>query len=167
MEPVDHATFRTVMGHLPTGVVALSGVSGPAARPEGLVVGTFQSLSLDPPMVTFSVGRSSTSWPKLRRLERLCASVLAVGQETVCRALSTRGPDKFALVPWTLSELGTPRVDGAHAWIECEIEYELREGDHVIVIAHVARMEAGAGEPLVFYRGELGGYRAALPDRVA
>lgn len=162
MEHIDTGTFGAVMGRLPTGVVAVSGMSGPTARPDGLVVGVFQSLSLEPPMVTFSAGCSSTSWPRLRRLERLCASVLAVGQEGVSHALSSRRPDKFASVPWTLSGLGTPHIEGAHVWIDCEIEYELREGDHMIVIAHAVHVEAGDGEPLVLYRGELGGYRGAL-----
>ncbi|WP_410942819.1 flavin reductase family protein [Pseudonocardia phyllosphaerae] len=161
MQPVDHATFRTVLGHLPTGVVALSALPLATRPPVGLVVGTFQSLSLDPPMVTFSVDRSSTSWPKLRGAGRLCANILATGQVAVCKELSTRQPDKFASILWSPSEHGTPRIHGAHAWIDCTIRHELDGGDHVIVLADVLHLEAGDGEPLVFHRGELGGYRAS------
>ncbi|GAA4692263.1 hypothetical protein GCM10023215_31700 [Pseudonocardia yuanmonensis] len=82
------------MGTLPAGLVALAGLPDPAAGPHGLVVGTFQSLSLAPALVTFSVARTSTSRPGVRRAGRLCASVLAEGQEHVRRALSRRQPDK-------------------------------------------------------------------------
>ncbi|MBC3190389.1 flavin reductase family protein [Pseudonocardia sp. C8] len=156
---IDQATFRTVMGHLPTGVVAIAGISALAPHPQGLVVGTFQSLSLTPPMVAFSVDRSSSSWPKVRTAGRLGASVLAAGQEPVCQALSRKQPNKFADVAWHLSEYRTPRIAGAHAWIDCAITHELDGGDHVIVLAEVLHMEAGEGDPLVFHRGRLGSYR--------
>lgn len=155
----DQVHFRAVMGHLPTGVVALSAIAPAAARPCGLVVGTFQSLSLEPPLVTFSVARTSTSWPKVRAAGRLCASVLAAGQESVCGALSSKQPDKFRDIDWSLSEAGTPQIAGALAWIDCDIRQELDGGDHVIVIARVVRMDSGWGDPLVFHKGRLGGYR--------
>ncbi|MEU1513217.1 flavin reductase family protein [Streptomyces sp. NPDC005811] len=156
---IDQAHFRNVMGHLPTGVVALAGLAQGAPHPHGLVVGTFQSLSLEPPLVTFSVARSSISWPKLRAAGRVCASVLAAGQEPVCRALSSKEPDKFAEVAWELSDVGTPRIAGAHAWIDCDLTQEFDGGDHVIVVARVLRMDIGLGDPLVFHKGRLGGHR--------
>ncbi|MGQ4614469.1 flavin reductase [Nocardia sp. R7R-8] len=159
LSAIDQSHFRSVMGHLPTGVVALSGITPTAEYPCGLVVGTFQSLSLDPPLVSFSVADTSTSWPKVRAAGRLCASVLAAGQESVCRALSSKQPNKFADIEWSLSEAGAPRIAGAHAWIDCEVTHELDGGDHVIVIARVLQLEAGWGEPLVFHKGRLGGYR--------
>lgn len=60
----------------------------------------------------------------------------------------------------SLSEAGSPRIAGAHAWIDCEVTHELDGGDHVIVIARVLQMDAaGDSEPLVFHKGRLGGYR--------
>jgi flavin reductase (DIM6/NTAB) family NADH-FMN oxidoreductase RutF len=159
LSTIDQAQYRSVMGHLPTGVVALSGIAAGAEYPCGLVVGTFQSLSLDPPLVSFSVAHTSTSWPKVRAAGRLCASVLAAGQEPVCRALSGTQPNKFADLDWSLSEAGSPRITGAHAFIDCDITHELDGGDHVIVIARVLQMETGHGEPLVFHKGRLGGIR--------
>ncbi|RNG38345.1 flavin reductase family protein [Streptomyces botrytidirepellens] len=157
---IDQAHFRDVMGHLPTGVVALCGLTPTATHPHGLVVGTFQSLSLEPPLVTFSVAHTSTTWPKLRTARRVCASVLAAGQEDVCRALSSKQPNKFADIDWALSDLGTPRIAGAHAWIECDLTQELEGGDHVIVVARVVRMATGWGDPLIFHKGRLGGFGA-------
>ncbi len=156
---VEPRHYPDVMGHLPTSVVVIAG-RDERGHPAGLVVGTFQSLSLNPPLVTFSVATTSSSWPRIRPAGRLSASVLGSGQNDLCRALSTKREDKFASVDWHESVDGTPRISGAHAWIDCTTVHELEGGDHVIVIAEVRHMEAGQGEPLVFHRGNLGGYRA-------
>ncbi|MFC4562401.1 flavin reductase family protein [Nocardiopsis mangrovi] len=148
------------MGHLPTGVAVVAGREPGTGHPAGLVVGTLQSLSLDPPLVSFSVATTSRSWPKIRRAGYFSASVLADGQNDVCRALSSRRDDKFAAVDWHESADGTPQIAGAHAWIDCKTVQELAGGDHFIVIAEVRRLEAGGGEPMVVHRGRLGGYRA-------
>ncbi|MBL1113075.1 flavin reductase family protein [Streptomyces sp. 110] len=156
---IDQLDFRHVMSHLPTGVVAVTGVEPASAQPVGLIVGTFASLSLEPPLVAFSIARTSGSWPKVRLGGRFSASVLAEGQDAVCRSLSRKSGDKFADVPWHPSPDGAPRVNGAVAWIDCEPEQELDGGDHLIVIARVLRMSTGPGEPLVFHKGRLGSYR--------
>ncbi|MGW8379814.1 flavin reductase family protein [Streptomyces sp. ODS28] len=157
---IDPSDFRHVMSHLPTGVVAVAGAEAATGAPAGMIVGTFQSLSLDPPLVAFSVARTSGSWPRIRTGAGFSASVLAEGQDHVCRALSRKSGDKFAGVEWHGSPEGAPRIAGAVAWIDCGWEHELDGGDHVIVIARVRRMAAGPGEPLVFHKGRLGGYRA-------
>ncbi|MFI0820829.1 flavin reductase family protein [Streptomyces sp. NPDC021098] len=156
---IDQMDFRHVMSHLPTGVVAVTGVEPSTARPAGLIVGTFQSLSLDPPLAAFSVARTSSSWPKVRDTGLFSASVLAEGQDAVCRSLSRKSGDKFADVEWHPSPDGVPRVNGAVAWIDCRLAQELDGGDHIIVIARVLRMATGPGEPLVFHKGRLGSYR--------
>ncbi|WP_413811367.1 flavin reductase family protein [Streptomyces sp. OE57] len=156
---IDQLDFRHVMSHLPTGVVAVTGVEPASAQPVGLIVGSFASLSLEPPLVAFSIARTSSSWPRVRRGGRFSASVLAEGQDAVCRSLSRKSGDKFADVAWHPSPDGAPRVNGAVAWIDCEPEQELDGGDHLIVIARVLRMATGPGEPLVFHKGRLGGYR--------
>ena len=156
---IEPRHFRDVMGHLPTGVVVVAGREPETGNPAGLVVGTFQSLSLDPPLVIFSVATTSSSWPKIRPAGHFSASVLADGQNDVCRALSRKQDDKFTGVDWHESADGTPQIAGAHAWIDCRTVRELEGGDHIIVIAEVRRLDAGGGEPLVFHRGRLGGYR--------
>ncbi|MGW6405043.1 flavin reductase family protein [Streptomyces sp. NPDC055134] len=88
---VDQRLFRDVMGHLPTGVVAIAGLEADTRRPSGMIVGTFQALSLTPALVTFSVDRSSTSWPEIRTTGRFSATVLAEHQTDVCKALSRIG----------------------------------------------------------------------------
>lgn len=107
--PATNATaYRQVFGLLPTGVVAITGLANDG-KPLGLVVGTFQSLSLEPALVTFCVDKSSSTWPALRSLERFTANILSTEQLSVCRALSRKGEDKFQGIEYEESTVGTPR----------------------------------------------------------
>ncbi|MEV4647218.1 flavin reductase family protein [Saccharopolyspora sp. NPDC049357] len=159
---IEPRYFRDVIGHLPTGVTVVAGREPATGTPAGLVVGTFQSLSLDPPLVTFSVATTSSSWPKIRS-GHFSASVLADDQHHVCKALSSKQADKFAQLDWRTSAEGSPQIAGAHAWIDCKPLHELEGGDHVIVVAEVLRLEAGHGQPLIFHRGQLGTYQQPQP----
>ncbi|EMY33020.1 flavin reductase-like, FMN-binding protein [Arthrobacter crystallopoietes BAB-32] len=153
----DH--FRAVMRHLPTGVAAICAEDPETGGPAGLIVGTFQSLSLDPALVTFSVARTSSSWPKVARARWFSVSLLADGQQPICKALSSKTGDKFQSISWTKSQFGTPHIDGALGWIDCAIREELDGGDHILIVAEVLQMQAAEGEPLVFHGGRLGSFR--------
>ena len=89
MEP---GRFRHVVGHFPTGVVVVTAMHGEAG-PVGMAVGSFTSVSLDPPLVAFLPDRSSTSFPKIRDVGSFCINVLADDQEHLCRAFAARGGD--------------------------------------------------------------------------
>jgi 3-hydroxy-9,10-secoandrosta-1,3,5(10)-triene-9,17-dione monooxygenase reductase component len=154
--------YRTVMGRLPTGVVAITGV-GEDGRDLGFIVGSFSSLSLDPPIVTFSVGHHSTTWPLIRRRQVFTANVLARSQMDTCRALARKGPGKFEGVDYGRGPLGAPRLTDAIAWIDCSVHAEVLVGDHFMVVGTVQAMEAAEGEPLLFQAGQYGTY-ATLPS---
>ena len=79
--------YRKVMGRLPTGVVAITGIDDDGNE-LGFIVGSFHSLSLDPPIVTFSVGHTSSTWPRIRRRQVFTANVLSSTQVDACRALA-------------------------------------------------------------------------------
>ncbi|MET3164802.1 UNVERIFIED_ORG: flavin reductase (DIM6/NTAB) family NADH-FMN oxidoreductase RutF [Arthrobacter sp. UYEF10] len=154
---ITSAHYRKVLGRLPTGVVAITGVNDEDDQ-LGLIVGTFQSLSLDPPLVMFCVDKSSSTWPKLRNLQNFTANILSEGQVEVCRALSRKGPKKFENLPYTTGPLGTPRLDGASAWIDCAVTAEVAVGDHYMVIGAISAMEEGTGDALLFKGGAFGQY---------
>ncbi|GAA1108410.1 flavin reductase family protein [Nocardiopsis composta] len=155
--PVSEQHYRKVMGRLPTGVVAVTGLDA-AGEELGFVVGTFASLSLSPPLVTFSVAETSSTWPKIRRRQNFTANVLAGPQTDVCRALSRKGPGKFDGLQYTTGALGTPHLQGAIAWIDCTVQAEVVVGDHFMVVGSVMSMESADGEPLLFQAGEFGRY---------
>lgn len=153
---VDSAAFRHVLGHLPTAVTVVASL-GPDG-PTGLAIGSFFSVSLDPPLVGFCVARTSSSWPSIKAAGSFCVNVLAVDQEAVCRTFASRQSNKFAGVAWKRAPVtGSPHLDGVLAWIDCDVDAVHDAGDHELCIGRVHQLGTeGEGAPLLFYRG---GYR--------
>jgi 3-hydroxy-9,10-secoandrosta-1,3,5(10)-triene-9,17-dione monooxygenase reductase component len=151
----DPAEFREVLGHFATGIAAITGIDGGA--PIGLLVNSFTSVSLDPPLVAFCVSHTSGSWPRMRRTPFHCISFLAANQQEQARRLATSGSDKFRGLTWRPSPCGMPILEGALAWIEGSVEAEYPAGDHVIVVTRVLRLarseRAVDTGPLLYYRG--------------
>ncbi|MFD9503003.1 flavin reductase family protein [Streptomyces sp. NPDC060035] len=154
----DGRRFRDVLGHFPTSVVAITTTS-PEDRPEGMVVGSFTSVSLDPPLVSFLADRSSGTLPKIKAAGRFCANALAADQENLSRRLAARGADRFAGVTWETSPAGNPVLEGVVAWVDCAIEDVVTIGDHVLVVGRVKDLHiASAKTPLLFFKGDYGDY---------
>lgn len=152
----DPATFRRVLGRFPTGVVVVTAIDADG-RPAGMAVGSFTSVSLDPPLLAFFPDRSSTSFPRIRSSGSFCVNVLSARQERVCRAFATKGADKFAGLTWRPAGTGSPILDGVVAWMDCDIENIQPAGDHFIVLGRVRNLDAGAADqPLVFFQGGYG-----------
>lgn len=157
--PFDSATYRQVLGHFPTGVTVITAMSD--GSPAGMAVGSFASVSLDPPLVAFFAGSGSTSWPKIQAAGAFCVNILAEDQEDVCRRFASKEEDKFAGVGWSAAGTGSPRLDGALAWIDCDIDSVTDAGDHVCVMGRVRDLGvAHDGSPLVFFRGGYGRFTA-------
>lgn len=159
--PADPQHFRRVLGNFPTGVVVVTAVDA-SGEPAGMAVGSFTSVSLDPPLVAFLPDKSSTSFPRIASARTFCVNVLSHEQEAVCRAFATRGAEKFAGLTWRPAGSGSPILDGVIAWIDCELESVSDAGDHFIVIGRVRELEApGASLPLVFFQGGYGKFHSA------
>lgn len=164
----DHALFRETLGHYPTGVAVITAITEDG-QPAGMVVGTFSSVSLDPPLVAFFPTKSSASFALLRTAQVFCINVLASDQEPLCRKLATGGASKFDDVGWRSGPLGSPILDGAVSWIECKFN-EIREaGDHFIVLGLVQEFAVERFTlPLLFFQGGYGrfspGSFIAAPD---
>jgi len=153
---IDEAHFRHVLGQYPTGVSVVTAI-GPDREPVGLAVGTFTSVSLEPALVGFIPARTSRSWPRIEAAGRFCINILSDRQEDVCRRFASKADDKFAGLAWSPAPSGAPVLDGAIAWIDCELEAVHPAGDHLIVIGRVGRLGvAGEATPLLFFRGGYG-----------
>lgn len=162
-ERADH--FRRVLGHFPTGVVVVTGLDR-AGQPAGLAVGSFTSVSLEPPLVAFLPHRDSTSWPRIRESGAFCVNVLSADQEAVSRTFATHGQDKFADLSWRPAGSGSPVLDGILAYIDCEVEAVHEAGDHWIVLGRVRELDVlSTALPLVFFQGGYG--RFAAPSLTA
>jgi 3-hydroxy-9,10-secoandrosta-1,3,5(10)-triene-9,17-dione monooxygenase reductase component len=153
--PFDSAHFRRVLGHFPTGVVVITAVSD--RQPVGIAIGSFSSVSLEPPLVGFFAAKYSTTWPKIRDAGVFCVNVLAEDQEELCRNFAVSGGDKFRGVGWRPGATGSPIIHDVLAWIDCGIEQVHEAGDHDIVVGRVREMDVQReGTPLVFFRGGYG-----------
>ena len=160
LAPVDPAAYRDVLGHYPTGVTVVTAFDGD--EPVGMVVGTFTSVSLDPPLVAFMPTRGSGTYARLARAESYCINVLAHDQLEVCRTMAVPSDDKFARVSWQHSEHGAPSLDEAVAQIHCTPESQIEAGDHYIVLCRVQALEVKrAVTPLLFFQGGYGGFSPA------
>jgi flavin reductase (DIM6/NTAB) family NADH-FMN oxidoreductase RutF len=163
--PVDPAHFRRVLGGFASGVTV---VTAPAAEggsgPAGFACQSFASLSLEPPLVSFMVGRTSTTWPRIARAGVFCVNVLTAYQGELCRAFAVSGADKFAGASHSPAPVtGSPLLEGVAAWIDCEIHAVHTGGDHLIVVGRVRALDAaeeGPG-PLIFHKGNLGTFAPA------
>ncbi|WP_340385329.1 flavin reductase family protein [Streptomyces sp. SS7] len=154
--PVDRAEFRRVLGNFASGVTVVTAATPDG--PAGFACQSFSSLSLDPPLVAFMVGRTSTTWPRIAHAGAFCVNVLAAHQATLCRAFAVSGADKFAGVPYDAAPAsGSPRLAGALAWIDCAVHAVHTGGDHLIVVGRVNALgstpAADTERPLLFHRG--------------
>jgi flavin reductase (DIM6/NTAB) family NADH-FMN oxidoreductase RutF/DNA-binding IclR family transcriptional regulator len=154
--PIHPLLFRRVLGHFPTGVAGITSIDADG-HPVGMAVGSFTSVSLDPPLVAFLPDKSSTTFPKIRDAGFFCVNVLAANQEAVCRAFSAKSADKFVGISWRSAGSGAPLIDGAVAWIDCDIDAIYDAGDHDIVIGRVRALDVdNATLPLLFFQGGYG-----------
>ncbi|WP_081314879.1 flavin reductase family protein [Rhodococcus pyridinivorans] len=156
---IDRRRFRDVMGQYPTGVTLITATSLDG-DPVAMVVGTFTSVSIDPPLVGFLPDQSSTSWPKIEAAGSFTANVLTSSQEDVVRAFAQKHDDRFTRFEWEPTAAGGSRLKGAAAWIDCTIAEVRRAGDHYLVLGDVLELGDGdsASLPLLFLRGGYGSF---------
>ncbi|MDQ0761618.1 flavin reductase family protein [Streptomyces canus] len=155
--PVEQAEFRRVLGSFASGVTVVTAPGAPGEEPAGFACQSFSALSLDPPLVAFMVGRTSTTWPRIAQAGVFCVNVLSAQQGGLCRAFAVSGADKFAGVAHDPAPAsGAPRLAGTLAWIDCTIHAVHTGGDHLIVVGRVDALGPGDGDgepPLLFHRG--------------
>lgn len=151
--PVDPRAFRDTLGRFATGVAVVT-ARGPHG-PAGLTTNAFSSLSLDPPLVLVCFDRGSRTLAVVRESRRFAVNVLRAGQEELAALFAGKAPhpEKFAAVTHS-EDHGVPVLDGALAWVACDLQALHPGGDHEIGVGAVTAMgSAQDGEPLVFYGG--------------
>jgi flavin reductase (DIM6/NTAB) family NADH-FMN oxidoreductase RutF len=148
---LTEAALREAFGHFPTGVIAI------AAEVDftrvGLAVSTFVPVSLDPPLVSFCVQNTSTTWPKLKDAPRLGISVLGESHDEAARTLAARTGDRFTGMATVSTDNGAVFIEGTSVWLESAIEQLVQAGDHTIVILRVHDVTVHPDvAPIVFHR---------------
>lgn len=154
----DSKQFRSVLGNLPTGVVIVSGVDV-SGQPQGVTIGSFVSISLDPPLVGFFQGLTSKTWPAIAASGSFCANVLAHDQGELCWRFAKEAEGRFDGVDWSPATSGSPKIAGSLAHIDCTIESSSQVGDHLFIVGRVQNLEAlaDAKSAMVFFKGSVTG----------
>ena len=154
-QDLDPARLRKAFGIFPTGVVAVAAeVDG---QLTGLAASSFTSVSIDPPLVSFSVARTSKTWPDLRRAARLGVTILADNHGEVCRQLAGPVEHRFDGIAASASDQGAVTLDEGLAHFDCAIYREVAAGDHIIVLLRLHAVEhPETGSPLIFHRSGFG-----------
>lgn len=152
---IDPALFRQVLGCYPTGVTIVTASSG--GEPAAMVIGSFGSVSLDPPLVMFLPAKTSSTWPDIEAAGAFCVNVLGDDHTELAHQFFKKDVDPWDGLEWTTGASGSPVLTDALAWIDCEIERVIEAGDHWIVLGRVLDLRGSdAGGPLVFFRGGYG-----------
>ncbi|CAM3429008.1 flavin reductase family protein [Stackebrandtia soli] len=157
------ARLRRTLGAFTTGVTVVT-TTAEDGTPVGLTVNSFTSVSLEPPLILWCLGRRSSLLGAFETATHFAVNVLSLGQSATARRFATSGVDRFEDVEWQLGPGGVPLVDGAAAWLVCRrTPVRVPAGDHVVFFGEVLSHRATGAEPLVFARGQ---YRALDPDRL-
>jgi len=154
----DARDFRAALGCFPTGVCLVTTLAADGRR-VGLTANSFSSVSLDPPMVLWSLARSASCAPVFRDAEYFAINVLSARDAELSSHFAKSADNKFArfAARWSPGLGGAPVLDGAAATFECHSRHRYYGGDHIIVIGVVERYAYREAAPLVFHAGRYAG----------
>lgn len=158
----DARELRQVLGSFFTGVTVITTIDG-EGRPHGLTANSFNSVSLDPPLILWSQSRSAPSHPVFKSCERFAVNILADDQIEVSDRFARGGVDKFTGVATRAGEHGLRLIEGCAAHLECRLVAAYPGGDHVVFIGEVERIARHGRQPLLFGGGR---YLVAQPHDI-
>jgi 3-hydroxy-9,10-secoandrosta-1,3,5(10)-triene-9,17-dione monooxygenase reductase component len=151
---IDPRSFRQALGNYASGITIITGAD--EQGPAGFTCQSFYSVSTEPPLISFSVMKTSTTYPRIQRTGSFAVNVLAHAQNHVSDQFARTGTDKWAGIEWRHTGAGNPVLEGALLWLDCDIWAEHDAGDHLIVLGRVREISAldqpSAG-PLLYFKG--------------
>lgn len=154
----DHRSFRNALGRFVTGVTIVTTLDE-AGRPVGLTANSFNSVSLDPPMVLWSLALRSQNRPVFETARHYAVNILASDQHALSDRFARPVADRFAGVSWRAGHCGVPVLDGVTAVFECMNDTRMEGGDHLVFLGRVEAFDHFDKEPLIYHSG-----RYATPD---
>jgi flavin reductase (DIM6/NTAB) family NADH-FMN oxidoreductase RutF len=153
--PVEPAVFRALLRRQAASVAVITAAGQP---PVGFTATSFTSVSLRPPLVSFCLARSSSSWSTVEDAEHVAVHLLGEDQQDVARTFATSGIDRFATHSgWEYGPYGVPLLHEPVAWLLCRVTQRVLAGDHVIVLAEPLTGSHGEGAPLLYHMGRYAG----------
>ncbi|MCP9959941.1 flavin reductase family protein [Streptomyces sudanensis] len=162
--PAGAELLRSAFRRHAAGVAVITAPGGPAGdgRPAGFTAGSLTSVSAEPPLVSFGIGTSSSSWPAFSTAAHVGVHLLGEDQRELAAVFARSGADRFAPpTRWAAGPEGVPLLDGVLAWLVCRVVGRVPAGDHRIVIAEIVAGDAEAreGRPLLYHQGRFNALR--------
>jgi flavin reductase (DIM6/NTAB) family NADH-FMN oxidoreductase RutF len=158
MQPLDTRSLRNVLGCYATGVAILTTRSA-AGENIGVTINSFSSVSLDPPLILFSLLNSAVNLTHFQQAAAFNVNILSHQQESLSNMFARPSTANWEEVVFTAAENGCALLDGSLAQMECSTHQELDGGDHRIFLGRVQRFHLKSdADPLLFYRGRYGTY---------
>ena len=148
--------IRKAFGCFATGV-AVATTRSSSGEPIGITISSFNSVSLEPPLVLWSLGNDSVSYDAFANAEHFAVNILARDQEELSARFAAKGQDKWSGLAWAEGAHGSPILPEFSACFECSTEHRYPGGDHLILVGRVLRFEDRGLAPLIFYRSQLRG----------
>lgn len=158
--------FRSALGAFATGVTIITTRSVDGVQ-AGLTANSFSSLSLDPPLVLWSIARTSSNFAAFASARYFAVHVLAADQQALAARFATRGADKFAALDFETDREGVPLLRHCAARFRCRTWAQYEGGDHQILIGEVLEIEQSIRAPLVFHGGSYSSIPRSGPESAA
>ena len=156
--------FRSTLGRFATGVTIVTALT-PDGEAHGVTISSFNAVSLDPPLILWSLSTHSPKLEAFKRASHYAVNVLTAEQRNLSDRFASRAQDRFADLPVLAGLGGVPLIEGCCAWFECTNETQYPGGDHLIFVGHVERFTQGeAVSPLLFFDGAYRRLDAHAPD---
>ncbi len=154
-QPVASADLRNVMGHYLTGVTIVT-MAGPDKKPYGLTVTSFNSVSLSPPLILWSLDNRNDRLSLFQGANGFAVNIMAASQLALCKKFAAADNDRFLNCDWQFGAYGQPLIENALASLECRPWAEYDGGDHTIFVGEVMSIKQKKGEAAAFFNGKLG-----------
>ena len=149
---IDATELRRCLGTFVTGVTVMTALDA-HGQPDGVTANSFSSLSLDPPLIIWSLRLQSRSFTTFKNASRFAVNILAQDQVAISNRFAASGVKNFSEVPHTLGIGGVPLIEGCISYLECHLEATYPGGDHELFVARVERIQMNDKQPLAYGAG--------------
>lgn len=152
MSEIDSREFRNALGQFATGVTVITALDA-EGNPVGMTANSFSSLSLEPPLVLWSIAKTSSNYAVFAEANNFAIHILNDQQKALSGQFASKDVDRFAGIETQTNDTGTPLLTEYLARFECSTEHRYEGGDHLILVGRVQQLDTQEGKPLLFFKG--------------
>ena len=153
MSEIDVGQLRKALGAFATGIAVVT-TTDATGKPAGMTINSFASVSLSPPLVLWSIDRTSDLFETFEKSGHYVVHILGKDQEETSNLFATENTDKFSGLTYETGMESLPLLPNYIARLQCQVEHRYDGGDHIILVGRVLAMDHAPAEPLIFHEGQ-------------